>query len=414
VSNFELKVEFYPHLEDFTFFREVTQLRELFGETYPEQLIRKVELDDAVCLKQANRPSSLDGRLNLTQCYAGKYVSCTFRATGRLPSQELTPYRETEYRIRESKYNPDPPKEPENKEVDENPVGNPNDAGQQEVHLNSMQSLCDVLYRRIFPESVDVHGLIVIAGATASGKSQVARGLIYMYLQSVLERIGTGRRPHLVTFEDPIDKYWASDPKKARSTGIDYTPREYSKDVASLEEAVTAALRQTPRVFFVGETRRPEDWKELSRFASTGHLCVTTSHAGSLTEAMGQIFQATEASTPARRSEVANRILALVHLRTHKVSNTKDGAPDIKITVPAIWVRSAVSTKAMMADGLTSLLPYRDPVVWDNNPGCAGAFGCLGRSWFATQLLTRPVPEIQNELVKDIERLVLGWDLEGL
>ena len=94
MPKFELNQEFYPDLEDFTFFRKVTQLRELFGSTYPEQLETKKQLDDAVSLLQTGRPNPLDGRLNLRQCYAGEYVSCTFRATGDLPSQELTPYKE--------------------------------------------------------------------------------------------------------------------------------------------------------------------------------------------------------------------------------------------------------------------------------------------------------------------------------
>ena len=157
--------------------------------------------------------------------------------------------------------------------------------------MNSIHDLCDVIYERIFSTVPGTHGLIVISGATASGKSKIARGLIYEFLRTLVPKKNSQqRRPHLVTFEDPIDKFWANDPDSARRTGIDYTPRELNKDVDSLQMAVEAALRQTPEMFFVGEIRQPENWKALLRFASTGHLSVTTSHAGSLTEAMEQLF----------------------------------------------------------------------------------------------------------------------------
>lgn len=108
------------------------------------------------------------------------------------------------------------------------------------------------------------------------------------------------------------------DPNKSENIDwnkVDYTPREKGKDAMSIKEAVMNALRQTPKVLFVGETREIGDWSRLLDFAGTGHLVVTTAHAGSLVEAMANLLRAVEARRPTKRSEVADRTLALIHLR---------------------------------------------------------------------------------------------------
>jgi hypothetical protein len=402
VPKYELRANFYRDIEDFTFFEKSTELQELFGGTYSEEVTSKLQLDEAARLKLKESETHIDGRLNLSRCFAGEFVSCSFRAD-RTPEEGLYPYH-APYKIEASGYNPRPSNSFEHK---------PAEQKAKDVYMNSWDDLCDVVYKRVFRPLTNPRGLIVISGATACGKSNIARGLIYMYLKSLSDGIQPKRRPHLVTYEEPIDKYWAISPEAAQKTGIDYTPREARKDVRCLQDAVEAALRQTPTMFFVGETRKSEDWKVLLQFASTGHVSMTTSHAGSLTEAMGQLIRAVDASTPGQRSEVANRISALIHLRTKKFK-TDTGTGEMNITIPAIWVRSAVSTKALMADGLTSLLPYHDPIGWDEEPGTAGNLGCLGRSWFAEQLLIRAGTKIGSRLSEQIKRMALSWDLEGL
>jgi len=288
------------------------------------------------------------------------------------------------------------------------------------MFLNSVDDLCAAIYSRISPSISDAHGLIIVSGATASGKSKIARGIIYKYLQTLVPNSKSPmRRPHLVTFEDPIDKLWADNPAEAKKTGIDYTPRELGADVESLDKAIQAALRQTPKIFFVGEIRRSQDWRHLLRFASTGHLAITTSHAGTLSEAMGQLFRAARASTPAARSEVASQLLALVHLRTHRFAKRVRLAKSLSdvtlsIAIPAIWVRSPVSTKTLMADGLSALLPYRDLLKWADQQGRAGELGCLGRTCFAEHLLGCAPASTRRNFRDEVRSTALSWDLEGL
>lgn len=366
-------------------------------------------MDETVSLKSAGGQATVAGRLHASRCFSGEWVSCSFRATSHTKGGSAD-YHRGAYDITTSAYNPGPSVLAPASAVAEGSVNEP-----RFCYSNSVEQLCDVIFQRVFSAARGDHGLIVISGATATGKSRIARGLIYKYLEPLVRSDPKCRRPHLVTFEDPIDKYWAGSPDAAEKTGIDYTPREWKKDVDSLRDAVNSALRQTPQVFFAGETRDPRDWTELFRFASTGHLAITTSHAGSLTEAMGQLLSAMKATNPARRSQVANRILALVHLRSAKIPRTINGnVQELQITIPAVWVRSGVSTKALMADGLTALLPYRDTQRWDECPGTAGAMGCLGRSWFAEQLLSLANPSVRERFGEDVVSRALTWDLEGL
>ncbi len=235
-------------------------------------------------------------------------------------------------------------------------------------------------------------GLIVVAGRTGSGKSVIARAFIERYLAHAVAKPG-GRPPHLVTYEDPIEKLFADSPAIAAARGFDYTPREKQADVRNLADATRDALRQTPALFFVGETRDERDWKTLLQFAGTGHLTITTGHAGSLVETMAQILHAANARTPAERSRIAGRIAALVHLRAYE---PESGTPD-KVLVPAFWCRNPRSISSFTAEGLGSLLPSRSAHHSPGSYGRAHAAGELG--------YLRAVPELRRKAVE--------WDLRG-
>ncbi len=280
--------------------------------------------------------------------------------------------------------------------------------GVSSEHPLSIKHYCDELYQAIFEfggaRDVTKRGLLVITGATNSAKSEIATGLIYMYLDK--QKKDSKRRPHLVTFEDPIEKFYAtggireasnfSVDMPAAKNGIDYTPREKEKDVKSLGEILEDALRQTPSVLFVGETRNKLDWRRLIDFAGTGHLIVTTAHAGSLTESMHKIFEALRVKTPAERSEIANRLLGIIHIKHHD---------DTKVLIPAVWRRTQTGKNALTAEGLSSLLPYKPKKDKD-----VAEKGCLGRAWFAERFAEKLSAEMKGAL----EKATIAWDLEGV
>lgn len=271
----------------------------------------------------------------------------------------------------------------------------------KEDYFNEQEHVTQLLTSTIFPASgSEEHGLVVIAGRTGSGKSWIAQAFIERCLES--EQV---RAPHLVTFEDPIEKDFrqAGDPRK-----IDCTQREKKKDAEDgLDEVLKDALRQTPRILFVGETRDRKDWKRLLEFAGTGHLVITTAHAGSLVESVGNILEGTDSSTPATRSIVADRLLAVVHVKSE--TDIATGSP-ISFLIPAIWHRTPLGIKALMAEGLSSLLPNTP------RPRSAGSEvhlpGSVGRYWFARELAAKS--KFPEAVKKRVRRRALEWDLEGL
>lgn len=319
-------------------------------------------------------PSSVTGRAIVSRSYRGRLLSVTFRV--KKAGTSYRPGASTSAKF---------------------PV--------------SMKGYCDALYRAIAVVK-EMRGLLVVTGATNSAKSEIATGLIDRCLEEWKGK-NDGKRPHLVTFEDPVEKFYAAaaagrldryrsvETEAAARLGVDYTPRERGnagergKDVESLRDALTDALRQTPTVFFVGETREKAFWRQLIDFAGTGHLIVTTAHAGSLSEAMHKIFEALRVRTPAERSEIANRLLGVVHVRRHP-----------RILVPALWRRTPTGKNALTAEGLSSLLPYT-PDEGD------AKVGCLGRFWFAQRLTARARKLTPGE-VEDIKRSAIAWDLEGV
>jgi hypothetical protein len=155
---------------------------------------------------------------------------------------------------------------------------------------------------------------------------------------------------------------------------------------------VKDALRQKPAVLYVNEVREETDWQSLLYFAGTGHLAITTTHAGSLVETFERILKAARADTPAKRSEVAGRIVAIVHLRNHD-----------EHLIPALWVQTARSRTALTQEGLASLLPTEQAVL-AGQTGLTGQTGsCYGRVYFAERLGMGP----------EVCTLAMQWDLSG-
>lgn len=223
--------------------------------------------------------------------------------------------------------------------------------------------------------NMPTRGLLLLAGETGVAKSQTARGLIDAMLaasiRNSVNQDGSGggkpphtwRRKHLVTLEDPIEDpplRWgdtAKDPplpledvRALQRHGIDYTPRSVGVDIGSVSLGLRDALRQKPMIVYVGEIRDHSDWDPVLHFAGTGHLVVTTAHAGSLVEAMENVLRHMGAMDPLRRSMVASRIRAIIHLK-----NIRVGGKDA--TVPAIWRNTGPGVSRLVAEGLGSLIP---------------------------------------------------------
>jgi hypothetical protein len=213
-------------------------------------------------------------------------------------------------------------------------------------------------------------------------------------------------------------------PRSSETT--DYTPRQKEKDARLLEDALSDALRQTPALFFVGETRNSEEWKVLLNFAATGHLIVTTAHAGSLVEAMHKIFEALHVKTAADRNEVAAKLLSVIHLRSYDLEvNGAAAKTTTNALFPALWRRTPRGIASLTSDGLASLLPSRPHDIGAAGVQSQEANGpsCLGRRWLIQQIMEQQetLDELEsvfqaefNPLREQAYAKATEWDLRGV
>jgi twitching motility protein PilT len=111
--------------------------------------------------------------------------------------------------------------------------------------------------------STEKNGIILVTGATGSGKSTS--------LAAVLNQINEAMAVHVVTLEDPVE--YQHPHKKAT-----FNQREMGMDFDSFASGLRAALRQAPKVILVGEMRDRETVEIGLAAAETGHLVMSTLH----------------------------------------------------------------------------------------------------------------------------------------
>ena len=144
-------------------------------------------------------------------------------------------------------------------------------------------------------------GLIIISGATGNGKTTTAFALLNDFLQNFG---GVG-----ITIEDPVE--YALD-GAVGEYGYCYQV-QVSKD-EDWSTPLKRALRWTPRFILVGEVRSPRAAEQILRAATTGHLVITTIHAGSIEESLlGLMHLAEQSMGSSANYMLAQGITAGIH-----------------------------------------------------------------------------------------------------
>jgi twitching motility protein PilT len=161
-------------------------------------------------------------------------------------------------------------------------------------HLDQQMLSLDQLY---LPEQLHKlaslkSGLVLVTGATGSGKSTT--------LAALLNEINQSRECHILTIEDPVEFVHQS------QKGLVHH-RELYTDVPSFAAAVRAAMREDPDVIMVGEMRDLETMRAAITAAETGHLVFSTLHTG---EAVGAVERLV-GSFPGEEQEVARHRVAM-------------------------------------------------------------------------------------------------------
>jgi twitching motility protein PilU len=118
-------------------------------------------------------------------------------------------------------------------------------------------------------------GLVIVAGATGSGKSTT--------LAAMMDHRNENTRGHIVTIEDPVEYVHAH-------KGCVVTHREVGVDTESWHNALKNTLRQAPDVILIGEIRDRDTMEYGIQFSETGHLVLATLHANSANQALDRII----------------------------------------------------------------------------------------------------------------------------
>ncbi|MBK7898450.1 MAG: PilT/PilU family type 4a pilus ATPase [Azonexus sp.] len=122
---------------------------------------------------------------------------------------------------------------------------------------------------------MEKRGLILIVGATGSGKSTT--------IASMLDYRNANRSGHILTVEDPIEFLF-----KHKKSIINQ--REIGMDTADWHAALKNAMRQAPDCILIGEIRDRETMQAAISYAQTGHLCLATLHANNSYHALNRII----------------------------------------------------------------------------------------------------------------------------
>lgn len=132
-------------------------------------------------------------------------------------------------------------------------------------------SLPDVLKEVI----MEKRGLILMVGATGSGKSTT--------LTSMIDYRNARKSGHILTLEDPVEFIFQN-----RKSIVNQ--REVGSDTKAFHIALKNALRQAPDVIFIGEVRDKDTMSQAIAYAQSGHLCMATLHANNSYHAMSRII----------------------------------------------------------------------------------------------------------------------------
>jgi twitching motility protein PilT len=221
-------------------------------------------------------------------------------------------------------------------------------------------------------------GLILVTGATGSGKSTT--------LAAMVDYINKHRSAHILTIEDPIEFMH-------RDHSCVISQREVGTDTGSFTQALRAALRQDPDVILVGEMRDRETIEVALAAAETGHLVVSTLHTVNAAETLDRITSLFEPYQQGRiRLQLGSLLRAIVSQRLVPLADGSGRVPAVEVMVNKGQIREYIETEAKnrelgdaIARGVASygcqtfdqslyglysadLISYDDAMLFSSNP----------------------------------------------
>lgn len=235
-------------------------------------------------------------------------------------------------------------------------------------------------------------GLVLVTGATGSGKSST--------LAAMINYINKTSAVHVLTLEDPVE--YIHNPIKSR-----ITQREIGADTSDFNSALRSALRQDPDIILIGEMRDAETISIALKAAETGHLVFGTVHT---TDALSTIGRLISMFPPEEQHVVRTRIADNLHATiSQRLLKTSDGkgrvaAQEIMINNPGI--------KESILDPVKTAEIYTYIVKGKNGSG-AQSFDQAITRLYKQGLITMEEAKSNATKPEDFERnLMFGEDQE--
>jgi len=167
-------------------------------------------------------------------------------------------------------------------------------------------------------------GLILVTGPTGCGKSTT--------LASIIRKINSMRRCHIITIEDPIEYVHHHD------KGI-VNQREIGSDTGGFSSALRYILRQDPDVALIGEMRDQETMAFALNVSETGHLALATLHTNSTYESINRIIDTFPSNSQSQvRSQLSFVLLGVItqQLIPRQRGTGRALAAEVLVCTPAV------------------------------------------------------------------------------
>ena len=170
---------------------------------------------------------------------------------------------------------------------------------------------------------MEPRGLILVVGATGSGKSTT--------LAAMLDQRNQHAPGHILTIEDPIEYLH-------RHKHSIVNQREVGLDTHSFKEALKNAMREAPDVIMIGEIRDTDTMEAAIAFSETGHLCLATLHSNNSDQTLERILNFFPET--AHKNVLMNLALNLRAVISQRLVTGKDGrrlpAAEVLLNTPLI------------------------------------------------------------------------------